>query len=394
MKLPCNRCGKLGPSWCSRNDCPLFPKTAIPLAPKQSFSGEAPNLLIGSHGYPSVRLGVLATEEYTGHDDPRGWTAAQTPIIDIVRMRGSLVNSTVQTDVKSAARGHELQGLVAQSEKPVSVDIDLAKKPSFDMTYPAMSAPHGPSVELKRAAITENVHVPTDVDKILSDELKAAEQVSLLTRKHDNYYIQKVFAAGLLGHDKKFVPTRWSITAVDDTIGKELLVRVKEYPVIGETLAFTGGHYGNWYCILVLPYRFRYEIFEILVGTRASGMEKTLWTDYEGTEGRTTYAADVAGGYYATRLSVLEELARRKRQGTVLAFRFIDDSYTHPLGVWVVREATRIAMQSKPLRFGSDELALTYLRAYAQKKHGCDAQFYLNASKLLESLKQKTIGQY
>lgn len=393
MKLPCSRCGKVGPSWCPRADCPLFPKTSVPV-PKQSFSGEAPNLLIGSHGYPSVRLGVLATESYSGHDDPRGWTAAQTPIIDIVRMRGSLVNSTVTADVTSAARGHELQGLVAQSEKPVAVDIDLAKRPSFSMAYPAMSAPHGPSVELKRAAITENVHVPTDVDKILADELKAAEQVSLLARKHDNYYIQKVFAAGLLGHDQKFVPTRWSITAVDDTLGKELLARVKEYPVIGEALAFTGGHYGNWYCILVLPYRFQYEIFEILVGNRAHSPGTTLWTDYEGNAGRTTYADNVAGGYYATRLSVLEELQRRKRQGAVLAFRFIDDTYTHPLGVWVVREATRLAMQGKPLRFGSDELALTYLRAYASKKHGCDATHYLAASKLLASLKQKTLGQY
>lgn len=392
MKLPCGTCKKVGPSWCARMDCPLYPKTSVPT--KQNFAGDAPNLLIGSYGYPSVRVGVLATEGYNGHDDPRGWTAQETPIIEIVRMRGSLVNSTVNADVKSAAKGHELQGLVAQSEKPVAMDIDLAKKPTFQVQYPAFAAPHGPSVELKRATITENVHIPTDVDKVLSDDLTASEQVSLLTRKHDNYYIQKVFAAGLLGRDQKFVPTRWSITAVDDTIGKELLARVKEYPILGEPLAFTGGHYGNWYCILVLPYKFQYEIFEILVGQRAVGTEKALWTDYEGPEGRTTYAADVAGGYYATRLSVLEELDSRKRQGSVLAFRFIDDSYTHPLGVWVVREATRIAMANKPLRFGSDELAIIYLKTYAQKKHGCEAQFYLDASKLLAALRQKTLGNY
>jgi hypothetical protein len=220
----------------------------------------------------------------------------------------------------------------------------------------------------------------------------------MLTRKHDNYYIQKVFAAGLLGQDRRFVPTRWSITAVDDTIGKELLARVKEHPVVGEPLAFTGGHYGNWYCVLVLPYRFQYELFEIVVGTRAGAMQgegnATLWTDYEGFAGRTTYAEDTAGGYYAARLSVLEELNRRKRQGSVLAFRFIDDSYTHPLGVWVVREATRIAMQGKPLRFGADGLALAYLKAYATKRHGCDVQQHLAASKLLAALRQRTLGQY
>ena len=394
MKLLCSTCKKIGPSWCARADCPLFPKTSIQGPAKQQFSGSAPNLLIGSYGYPSVRVGVLATENYSNNDDPRGWTAAQTPIIDIVRMRGSLVNSTVTADVKTAAKGHELQGLVAQSETPVAMDIDLAKKPTYQVQYPAFSAPHGPSVELKRAAITENVRVPTDVDKILADDLTASEQVSMLTRKHDNYYIQKVFAAGLLGRDQKFVPTRWSITAVDDTLGKELLARVKEYSIIGEPLAFTGGHYGNWYCILVLPYKFQYELFEIVVGTRAANMEKGLWTDYEGFEGRTNYAEDTAGGYYAARLSILEELDSRKRQGAVLTFRFIDDTYTHPLGVWVVREAVRATMTNKPLRFGSDELALIYLKAYAAKKHSCDAQYYLNQSKLLTALKQKTLGAY
>jgi hypothetical protein len=341
---------------------------------------------------------VLATEHYDNHDDPRGWTAKKTAIPDIVQKRGSLVNSTVTSDVKSfPERYAELQGLIAQSEEPVTIDVDLAKRPTFQVSYPSMAAPHGPSVELKHAELTENVHVPTDVDRILADDLKAGEQVSMLSKKHDNYYIQKVFAAGLLGQDPKLVPTKWSITAVDDTLGKELLETIRTLPITSEPLAFTGGHYGNSYCILMLPHRFQYELFELMVGSRAqSGGNDghTLWTDYEPFEGRTNYASDTVGGYYAARLSILEQLVAMKRQGTVLAFRFVDDSYTHPLGVWVVREAVRIAMQNKPLHFATEELALAYLKAYAQKRHATNITSHLTNSKLLQALRQKTIGEY
>jgi hypothetical protein len=392
MRIPCSTCKKAAPAWCNRRDCPLFTKTSVPA--KQSFGGTTPNLFIGSYGYPTVNVGVLATEQYQGNDDPRGWTATQTPIQEIIHLRSTLVNSTAPSQVIAPSGPyHELRALVAQSTKPVAIDIELAKPPVFTVQYPTGTSPVGPSVALQRAELAENVHVPTDVEKTLSDELTASEQISTLVKRHDEYYVQKLFSAGLLGQAKRLVPTRWSITATDDTIGKQQLERIRELPILSEAEAYIGGHYGNTYCILFLPHRFRYELFELLVGTRkAEGTN--LWTDYEPFEGRTTYAQDTVGGYYAARLGIGEKLLAKKRQASVLAFRFVDDSYTHPLGVWVVREAVKIALSARPLRFASDELAIAFLKAYAKKKHSFDVAEHVTSSKLLSALRQKTLGEY
>lgn len=392
MRIPCSTCKKAAPAWCNRRDCPLFTKTSVPA--KQSFGGTTPNLFIGSYGYPTVNVGVLATEEYRGNDDPRGWSAAQTPIHEIVQLRSTLVNSTAPSPVIAPSGAyHELRALVAQSTKPVAIDIELTRPPVFTVQYPTGTTPVGPSVALQRAELAENVHVPLDVEKTLGDELTASEQISELVKRHDEYYVQKLFSAGLLGQAKRLVPTRWSITATDDTIGKQQLERIRELPILSEAEVYVGGHYGNSYCILFLPHRFRYELFELLVGARASETV-SVWTDYEPFTGRTSYAHDTVGGYYAARLGIAEKLLHKKRQAAVLAFRFVDDTYTHPLGVWVVREAVKIALSARPLRFATNELAVAFLKAYAKKKHGADVTPHVTRSKLLHSLRQRTLGEY
>jgi hypothetical protein len=418
MQIPCSACKKPAPKWCARRECPLFPKASIPA--KQSFAGVTPNLFIGSYGYPTVNVGVLAAEEYSGNDDPRGWSSANTSILDIVRLRSSLVNSTKQVAVatknarvqqshathtlqqnaapvgtRARTADEEMRSLLAQSTVPVSVDVQLAKAPVFTTQYPTGSAPVGPSVPLTHAELTQNVHVPTDVEKVLSDELLATEQLTLLHKRHDEYYLQKLFSAGLLGKSdsQRLVPTRWSITATDDTLGKEHLRRIRELPVLGETHVFVGGHYGNTYCILLLAHAWQYELFEILAGDRrVEG--KNSWTDAESFGGRTQYAADTVGGYYAARLSITEQLLRMKQQAAVLAFRFVDDSYTHPLGVWVVREAVKKALATRPLRFGSTELALEFVRVYASKKCLFNIEPLVAQSTLLRSLSQKTLSSF
>ncbi len=391
MELPCKKCGKKGVQWCARADCALFPKVHIPQ--KQSFAGMSPNLFVGRANYPDVNIGFLATPEYKKHDDPITWTAEKTSIPEILQLRTALVNSRVKGNVKTLAdRYSELRSLVAQSKSPVAMDVELAKTPISTMQYPAGTTPHGPSVELKHAALTQNVHIPSDVDKTLNDELTASEQLALLAKKHDTYYLQKIFSAGLLGIEKKLVPTRWSITATDDTIGKEQLKKVRELPILGETMAYTGGHYGNYYVIILLPIKFNYELFEIYVGN--SPMEQRVWTDYEQHSGRTNYASDTVGGYYAARLGITELLLSLRRQASVLAFRFVTDEYTNPLGVWVVREAVKIATQEKPLKFATQELALLYLQTYAKKKFAYDASEHLRTSKLLASLKQKSLKEF
>ncbi|MCJ7450432.1 MAG: hypothetical protein MUP58_01695, partial [Candidatus Nanohaloarchaeota archaeon QJJ-9] len=66
-------------------------------------------------------------------------------------------------------------------------------------------------------------------------------------------------------------------------------------------------------------------------------------------EGRTSYAEETAGGYYAARLGVLEKLRKKQRQAKALVLREVTDEYWAPLGVWVVRETVREALEKEPI---------------------------------------------
>jgi hypothetical protein len=187
------------------------------------------------------------------------------------------------------------------------------------------------------------------------------------------------------------VPTRWSITAVDDTLGKRLISEIKNYST-HDCAVFFGGFLGNYYVAILLPEMWSYELFETYAGKSTWHQSEDIdtMTDYEPYEGRKEYAFNTSGGYYAARLPVLEYLKSKRRQSSILLLRFITGEYYAPLGVWVVREAVRKTMDSKPMIFDSRELALRYASALVKKKFNLDAGLLLKKSMLLNTLKTQS----
>ena len=155
---------------------------------------------------------------------------------------------------------------------------------------------------------------------------------------------------------------------------------------------------GNFYIMLFFPEPWSYELFEMSVRNGREGNWEGVgnWsTDYEGVNGRKDYAKETAGGYYTVRLGISEKMLSNKRQGSVLALRFITDEYTLPLGVWVTREAARNAMKSKPILFSDAKLMLTYAKNLAKTKFGYNLDKLLPSSILLRERKQqKRLFQY
>ena len=78
-----------------------------------------------------------------------------------------------------------------------------------------------------------------------------------------------------------------------------------------------------------------------------------------------------------------------KRQGTVVALRFITDDYTMPLGVWVTREAARKALEGKGIEFASKELMAEYVKKLVRRKFNADASYLLDRSVLLKGMKEQ-----
>jgi DNA repair protein NreA len=363
---------------------------------KQEYFGASPNVFIGKYGYPDVNVGFLSNEELPKDtDNPKLWSDEKYDIPKIVDLRSTLINSRFKANVKSFDEKFlDITKEISMAEKPVDVEVHLDKKPFFNVTLDRDVTPYGPSVKLEKAKITENPKVTTYVEKVVDGtDLKATEGLDYLYKKgYDEHFLTKLISVGNLGlkQNRKLVPTRWSITAVDDTLGKKLITEVKDYSNY-EYVAHFGGYLGNYYLLLFFPEVWSYELFETYIGDpeKPKPDEIETSTDYEPYAGRKDYASNTVGGYYAARLGILEHLNSKKRQASVLALRFITNEYYMALGVWVVRQATREALKSKPIAFASRELMLKYAQMFVRKRFNFNADDLLNKSILLKDIKEQ-----
>ena len=111
--------------------------------------------------------------------------------------------------------------------------------------------------------------------------------------------------------------------------------------------------------------------------------------DREGHGGRSDYASNVTGAYYAARLAVLEHLQRRRRQAAAFVYREITEEYWAPLGVWVIREAVRAAMDARALEFGELAAAERHVARRAR-----NAEWRAHAKLLDDATRQKRLTDY
>ncbi|MFB6132770.1 MAG: hypothetical protein ABEJ44_05130, partial [Halanaeroarchaeum sp.] len=149
------------------------------------------------------------------------------------------------------------------------------------------------------------------------------------------------------GENRRLVPTRWSITAVDDTIGQFLRGSIRNNPSVDRVQVFENEYMGNRYWVILAPGTWEYELVEMKspgsIWNPDPGGDVYLGSAAEGYEGRSGYVDETAGAYYAARLGVLEYLDRIDRQAKVLVLREVSDAYWAPVGVWQVRESVRNA---------------------------------------------------
>ncbi len=405
MQVQCLKCK--GRGYCGRVSCPIIAKSNAKFIVRDklssirssSFSSASPAPFIGRVGYPFINVGVLSPvvkdENVWEYDDPRLWAKQDYPIPKIIDFRSSLVNSRAKAGVLETNKFVEIAQEIGMACKPVDVELSLKAKPQFNLNVDSYSAPMGPHAELEKARLEENPKVKPKVEKAVSDtDLKANDAVKALFKSGiDENFLSKLLSVGMIGVKKrrKLVPTRWSITAVDDNLGKDLIRQIKDYNE-ADYLAFYRWHLGNYYLVLMFPEKWSYELFEAYLPNASWNTSKTMefMTDYESYSGRTSYAENCAGGYYAARLPILEKLVSMKRQASVLVIRLITGEYTTPLGVWVCREAARKAVETKPLRFSERELMLRYAKILVMKKFGYDIADILDSSILLNNIKSQS----
>ncbi|MFB6138170.1 MAG: hypothetical protein ABEJ42_07540 [Halobacteriaceae archaeon] len=356
----------------------------------------APSVFVGRHGYPEVSTGILSP---VADADAAGAAELETnaswygslDIDDVLTRRSSLLNSQRTANVKTAARvggGGGLGGAgtgnapgegrgasagssslprvddvwdgfvgtqreVAIADRPVDVEIGLADTLDLEFDLDDVTTPTGPRAPADSADLAENPHVPRPVEKTLEDDDWNAEGAMsyLYRRGFDVYDVQRILSAGALGQSesRRLVPTRWSITAVDDTIGQYLHGQVRHNPSVDAVEVHANEYLGNRYWVVLAPGRWEFELVEMKSPGSVWNPDPAgnIWlgSASEGYEGRTAYVEETAGAYYASRLGVLEHLHERGRQAKCLVLREVSDDYWAPVGVWQIRESIRAAFE-------------------------------------------------
>ncbi|MBD3164368.1 hypothetical protein GF323_04155 [Candidatus Woesearchaeota archaeon] len=402
MNIRCLRCKGSNPDNCGRAFCPITAKSEARFKVEKSlnrdFQGSSPSPFIGRFGYPYVNVGFLSPPEIKDnawlYDAPRYWSSHNYNISRIIGFRSELINSSKKAFVKGMGKTLEIARQIGMASAPVDLEVNLQDRPRFSLQTDSYLAPQGPNAKLKKASITSNPRIHTKIDRAVSDTgLKAADAVTYLYRNNfDENILSKLLSVGALGIKKsrKLVPTRWSITAADDMLGKDLINEIKKYPESDYKLHF-GSYLGNYYYILLFPDVWGYELFETYMPHVSWNITKDIrfTTDYEPYSGRKYYAGNCAGGYYTVRLAIAEHLKKIRRQASVLAIRVITGEYAAPLGVWVTRQAARKAMQNKPISFASEKLMLSYTKAMIKKKFSRSIGSIMHQSRLLREFTQQ-----
>jgi len=391
---------------CGKTRCPIIVRAnyflkSVPLMQREDVAGASPpSVFVGRIGYPYVYAGPLVPpvmEDTSLYDLPEYWFGKS--IDEIVGFRSMLVRGKHRVHVQKfweAGKIIEKTRELALAVNPVDVELLLKKKPRGFIVLDDEVQPFGPSAPIRDLRVG-NARWDHQIEKAYYDtDLRAAEAVLELYRRGVLVTkIQRAFSVGAFGleRNRRLVPTRWSITAVDSIISKELMEKVKTFPEISEYRVYESHYLDNIFEVLMIPGRWSYEAIEAWYpGTvwNPSGRSVVMYSDWEGFEGRTTYA-EIGGCYYAARLAVCEQLIKEQRQATVIVLREAHPGYIMPVGVWQVRENVRNAMRQKPYTFKTLEEALQFIASRFQISI---RQWIMRSALLKNALFQKRITDY
>jgi len=361
---------------CGRSRCPVLVKfhsrnKIKPLVDTLRIGGSSPpSVFIGRFGYPKVSIGPMIPPvmgDTSLIDTPELWL--DRSIDDIVDFRSMLIRGKYNVDVFDVENPNKIVGYtreLALSKNSVFTEAVFEKKPYGKIAFYDEAQPHGPSAPLKKFDIT-NPKYEQHIEKAFYDtDLKARDAVLELYKDGIKVSkIQRAFSVGAFGVNKyrRFVPTRWSITAVDSTIGENLMEKTKTHHWINEFRVYSLNQFDNRWVVLMTPSEWQYELIEAWYPNTTwnpYGSSISIFNSYEFYEGRTTYA-EIGGCYYAARLAVNELLNREHRQAGVVVMRETHPGYIMPIGVWNVRESVRRSLTQPYLKFNTLNEALVHV---------------------------------
>lgn len=365
---------------CGITPCPLLSEVKRRLPQRETttlddITGPSPpSLFVGRYGYPNVRVGPSVSwiqgkgEHIPSSGDPADLFGQ--PLEEVAARHANLVTGGRRMATNTTGESNrvlEATQIIAMSSGAVDVELDFERPvpiggpPSFD----TMSTPLGPSGGLVGADVVSHASISRKVDSVANEtDLLANEAMGELTSSGiGESHISRMLSSGLLGKEgkRKLVPTRWGITATDDTLSKQCWARVRDLPSLDKYMVFEATYLDNRLHVILAPGLWAFQMLEAWCQGSVWGSTENILDDWEEVEPRSEYANSITGAYYAARLAVLEHMEAVGRSGSCMVWRDIGPGYWAPVGVWLIRETVRNAMKSKATVFDTLAEAISYL---------------------------------
>lgn len=399
----CARC-KGYKKLCGLPACPILEKFRLQAEAVSRIQGgrevegaTPPSIVVGEAGYPRVPLLFNIPPGAYGdsariYDAPEIWRETRPGLRELLGLRSSLVASITRFDARNPWRLYEKEiSLVAVSERSVESRAVLAKPPIPSLRFDGILAPQGPTAPAEKIEVEGSPKLPRRLEKLIWDDARSIEAMLELYRSGvDVYLLIRALSLGLLGRirSRRLVPTRWAITAVDQTISTRLLHYVRIYDTIDQVELYHGGYLGNYFTVILVPGGYEAEMIEVwhplTPWTRSADRPVVFYIE----EHPSLRIEPLDGGYIAARLAVAEHLYRRRRQAKVIIVREITKDYYAPIGNWHIRETMRRILSAGPAAVFSDlDSAIGAAARLAKSQEAAEA---LRRSKLIRRFKTST----
>jgi DNA repair protein NreA len=398
----CIKCkGKL---LCGLSRCPILEKSSSSSKIVSSMIGtdfvgaSPPGFFVSWQNYPKVAvapLSALPSEVSSISDLPEKWYGTSQE--KIISFRESLLRSYKVMPVSLASDpNYELLSFqeIAMASNIFEMEVSLVNKPVSETSFDSFTAPLGPSAKLNKINLLENPTISKDIDHYNSDTDAKANiaLIDLFLKGTPVSQLAKVLSSGALGvkKNRKIVPTRWSITAVDSNLSKFFIdEKLPQNKLIDSFQLFHSKYLDNDFWIMLLPYPWSFEQIEVWLPGGVWNKDATefnVLSDYELNSGLVGYPKETEGAYFAARLAITEYLYDKKLNASAIVFREIGKDYAVPLGVWQIRENVRAALKEKALTFSTLDLTLEFL----SKKLSVPMEQYKKKSFLIQQFKSQT----
>ena len=339
------------------------------LSLKKIEGSTPPSVFVGRYGYPKVKAGPMVSllrGDTMVLDMPEIWLGKS--IQQIVSYRLSLVRGVLDIDIHTTS-GKYIESLqeLAMASKSAESEATFEKKPiarierERDLGDDTESTPFGPVAYLKSFKTISSVSIDKRLENTFYDkDLTASDAIiGLYSKEIEISRIQRALSLGMLGvkKNRRLVPTKWSISAIDNTISADLIKRIEIFSTIDFFEVSKYYHLGNYYSVILIPDDvWSFEMLEVWYDKNGN---LGIGADFENANGLDHYPF-ISGAYFAARLGVTEHLLKRKRKAAALVLREIRSEYVVPLGVWQIREGVRQALKGQRRQFETFGMALSF----------------------------------